>query len=187
MLDERLQTVDLRSQYLKKDPELFEIFRKKLYRKLNKSYRGLLDFMVPVHFIWKTKKMWPLPKGKSIKGQTYERIKNAITTSQFRKRSILEKVSTKLVVNIRSKQLKNNDLAYKPFRNLTSLEQENKVFKTLGLLQRTRFTWKKNPIKVLREKLQDVGLQLDVFNEESIIFSKLKNRLGRKFQVGEFY
>jgi len=25
---------------------------------------------------------------------------------------------------------------------------------------------------------------LDVFNEESILFSKLKNRLARKFQVG---
>ena len=91
------------------------------------------------------------------------------------------------MVNIRSKQLKNNDLAYKPFRDLKSLEQENKVLKTLGVLQRTRFTWKKSPIKVLREKLQDVGLQLDVFNEESMLFSKLKDRLGRKFQVGEFY
>jgi len=39
MLDERLQTVGLRSEYLKKDPELFEIFRKTLYRKLNKRYR----------------------------------------------------------------------------------------------------------------------------------------------------
>jgi len=126
-------------------------------------------------------------KGKSIEGQTYEQIKNAITTPQFKKRPILEKVSTKLVVNTRSKQLKNNDLAYKTFRDLISLEQENKILKTLGVLQRTRFTWKKSPIKVLREKLSDVGLQLDVFKEESILFSKLKNRLGRKFQVGEFY
>jgi len=36
MLNERLQTVGLKSEYLEKDPELFEIFRKKLYRKLNK-------------------------------------------------------------------------------------------------------------------------------------------------------
>jgi len=34
MLDERLQTVGLRSEYLNNDPELFEIFRKKLYRKI---------------------------------------------------------------------------------------------------------------------------------------------------------
>jgi len=50
--------------------------------------------------------MWQLLKAKSTKGQNYERIKNAITTSQFRKRPILEKASTKLVVNVRSKQLK---------------------------------------------------------------------------------
>ena len=42
MLEERLQTVGLRSEYLKSDPELFEVFRKKLYCKLNKRYRFLL-------------------------------------------------------------------------------------------------------------------------------------------------
>jgi len=36
ILCEKLQTVCLNSGYLKKDPELFEVFRKKLYRKLNK-------------------------------------------------------------------------------------------------------------------------------------------------------
>ena len=126
-------------------------------------------------------------KDKSIEGQTYERIKDAITTPQFRKRPILEKISTKLVVNIRSKQLKNNDLAHKHFEDLISLEQENKILKTLGVLQRTRFTWKTSPIKVLNEKLPDVGLQLDVFKEEHILFSKLKKCLGSKFQVGELY
>jgi len=68
-----------------------------------------------------------------------------------------------------------------------SLKQENKILKTLGVLQRTRFTWKKSPIKVLREKLQDVGLQLDAFRAESTLFDKLKDRLGRKFQVRELY
>jgi len=85
MLNEKLQTVGLKSEYFKKDPELFEIFRKKLYCKLNKRCRGLLDFMVPVHFIWQTKIIWQMVKGNSIKGQTYERIKSAITTPQFRK------------------------------------------------------------------------------------------------------
>jgi len=78
-------------------------------------------------------------------------------------------------------------LAHKHFKDLMSLEQENKILKTLGVLQRTRFTWKTSPMKVLKEKLQSVGLQLDVFKEESILFSKLKSRLGRKFQLGEFY
>jgi len=126
-------------------------------------------------------------KGKSIKGQTYERIKHAIATPQFRKRPILEKISTKLVVNTRSKQLKNNDLAHKHYKDLMSLKQENEILETLGILQRTRFTWKTSPIKVLKEKLQGVGLQLVVFKEETILFNKLKNRLGRKFQVGKFY
>jgi len=78
-------------------------------------------------------------------------------------------------------------LVYKPFKDFTSLEQENKILKTVGVLQRTRFTWKKSPRKVLREKLQDVEIQLDVLKKESILFSKLKDRLSRKFQVGEFY
>jgi len=56
-------------------------------------------------------------------------------------------------------------LVYKPFKDFTSLEQENKILKTLGVLQRTRFTWKKSPRKVLREKLQDVEIQLDVLKK----------------------
>jgi len=71
---------------------LFEVVRKKLYRKLNKKYRGLLDFIVPAHFIWRTKIMWHTLKGKPTKGQTFERIKNAITAPQFRKKQFLKKV-----------------------------------------------------------------------------------------------
>jgi len=47
--------------------------------------------------------------------------------------------------------------------------------------------WKRSPIKVLREKLLVVELQLDVFGEDSILFNNLKYRLGRKFLVGEFH
>ena len=36
VLSEKLQTVGLKSDYLKNDLELFEIFRMKLYRRLNK-------------------------------------------------------------------------------------------------------------------------------------------------------
>jgi len=63
-------------------------------------------------------------KGKSIEGQTYERVKNAITTPQFRKTPILEKVSAKLAVDTSFKQLKDNDLVYKPFRDLILLQQD---------------------------------------------------------------
>jgi len=121
-------------------------------------------------------------KGKSIEEKTYEPIKNAIITPQFRKKTIHEKTSIKLVVNKRSKQLKNNDLAHEHFKDLMSLKQENKIFKTLGVLQRTRFTWKTSPRKVLKEKLQGVGLQLNVFKEDSIFLNKLKTVLAENFK-----
>jgi len=63
---------------------------------------------------------------------------------------------------------------------------ENQILNTLGILQRTRFTWKKNPIKILRERFPVAGLRLEIFGEDLALFIKLKNRLGRKFQVGEF-
>jgi len=51
VLDKKLQTIGLNSDYLKKDPGLFEVFRKRLYRRLNKRYFGLRDLIVPEHFI----------------------------------------------------------------------------------------------------------------------------------------
>jgi len=51
ILNEKLQTVGLNSDYLKNDHKLFEVFLRKLYRRLDKRYRGLLHFIVPVHFI----------------------------------------------------------------------------------------------------------------------------------------
>jgi len=36
ILNEKLQTVGLTSDYLKNNPELFQVFRKQLYRRLNK-------------------------------------------------------------------------------------------------------------------------------------------------------
>ena len=121
-------------------------------------------------------------KGKSIKGQTYERIKHAIATPQFRKRPILEKISTKLVVNTRSKQLKNNDLAHKHYKDLMSLKQENEILETLGILQRTRCTWKTSPIKVLKEKLHGVGLQLDFLKKSPFYLVNLKIVLVENFK-----
>jgi len=64
ILREKLQIVGLNSDYLKNDPGLFEVFRNKLYRKLNKKYRGLLNHIVPAHFIWQTKIMWSMMKGR---------------------------------------------------------------------------------------------------------------------------
>ena len=54
ILNKKLQTVGFNSDCLKNDPKLFKVLRRKLYRRLDKRYRGLLDFIVPVHFIWQT-------------------------------------------------------------------------------------------------------------------------------------
>jgi len=51
----------------------------------------------------------------------------------------------------------------------------------------TRFNWKRSPIQVLRKKLEVVGLKLNVFKKSSILFDKLKRRLGRKFRVTDFH
>ena len=43
------------------------------------------------------------------------------------------------------------------------------------------------PYKSTKGKITWCEITVRFFKEESILFSKLKNRLGRKFQVGEFY
>jgi len=131
--------------------------------------------------------MWKRLKCKPRNEQTYEQITKIITTVQPWKITTFENVNEKLADDTKFKLLKRNDFVYKFLRDLTPLEQENKMLKTLGVLQRTRFSWKKSPIKILWEKLQYVGWQLDVFKEESILFSKLKDRFSRIFQVGEFH
>jgi len=187
ILNEKLQIVGLNSDYLKNDPELFEVFRRKLYRRLNKRYHGLLDFIIPAYFLWQIKIMWIMLKCKSRNKNTYEQTRKAITILQLRKLPTYGNVVEKRVVDTIPKQSKNNDFACKPPRDLAPIVKENKVLKTVGVLQKTRFTWKRSPIKVFIEILRVVGLQLVVFKEDSILFRKLKYRLGRKFQVGEFY
>jgi len=140
ILNKKLQTVALNSDYLKNDPELFEVFRKKLYRKLNKRYKGLLDFIVPVHFVRQTKIIWSMLKGKLINGQTYEQIRKVITLPQPRKNLTSGKTARKFVVDTRLKQLTDNDSASNSFKDLTALEKENRILKTLGVLYKTRFT-----------------------------------------------
>jgi len=178
----KLQTVGSNYDYLQNDPELFEVFCNKLYRKLNKKYRGLLDLIVPAHFIWQTKIMRSMLKGRPTNGQTYERIKSAIIIPHSRKSPILKR----MVVDVTPTPLKNLDFTCKSLLDLKHSEKENKILQTLGVLQRIRLTWKRSPTKILREKLWVVGLKLDVFEENSILFTTLKQRLGRKFQAGEF-
>jgi len=52
VLVEKLKVVGLESACLETDLELFEVYRKKLYRRLERKYRQLLDLVVPAHFRW---------------------------------------------------------------------------------------------------------------------------------------
>jgi len=57
VLSDELKAIGLDSDYVKTDPELFEIYRNKLYRRLNKQYHPWLALLVPAHFIWQTNAM----------------------------------------------------------------------------------------------------------------------------------
>jgi len=50
VLVEKLKTVGLTADYLKTDQEVFKVFRDKLYRKMERKYHPILDFLVPDHF-----------------------------------------------------------------------------------------------------------------------------------------
>jgi len=78
VLTEKLKTVDLTTKYLKTDQELFQIFHDKLYRKMERKYRPILDFLVPAHFIWQINTMWTLLKHRPIDENTCNQIQNAI-------------------------------------------------------------------------------------------------------------
>ena len=101
--------------------------------------------------------MWTLLKTKRRKESKYEQIREVITVPEL----------------------------FGEDGSLT-LIQENRKCEALKILQRTKFTWEKNPLKVLEEKLEIVDLNLDIFGESLTLFKKLKHRLSRKFQVGRF-
>jgi len=81
-LSEALKTIGLDSDYLKTNPELLEIYRKKLYRRLNKRYHPLLALLVPAYFTWQTNTMWIMIKQRPTDDQTYEQVRKAILTPQ---------------------------------------------------------------------------------------------------------
>jgi len=148
--------VGLNSEYLKNNPELFEIFRTKLYSRLSKPYRDLLDLTDSENVVWQRKIMWILLKTKQRKELKHEQIREAITVPEL----FVEDGSLTLV-------------------------QENRRREALKILRRTKFAWEQKPRKI-EEKLETVGLNLDIFGESLTLFKKLKHRLSRKFQVGRF-
>jgi len=82
VLSEALKTTDLDLDFLKTNPELFEMYRRRLYHCLNKRYHPLLTLLVPVHFGWQVNTMWIMIKQRPTDDQTYEQVRKAILTPQ---------------------------------------------------------------------------------------------------------
>jgi len=55
VLSERWKAIDLETDYLKTDSELFEGYCRKLYLGLEVKYHQLLDLVVSAHFRWQNK------------------------------------------------------------------------------------------------------------------------------------
>jgi len=78
VLNEKLKTVGLESEYLETDLNLFEVFRKKLYWGLDREYYPLLDLVVPAHFRWQITVMWLLIKCRPTNDSTFDYARRAI-------------------------------------------------------------------------------------------------------------
>ena len=61
-------------------------------------------------------------------------------------------------------------------------KREIRVNQALSILKSTNFTWSRSPVKVLQAKLQILGLDWTVFEEDPILFCTLKQRLHGKFR-----
>jgi len=82
VLREALKAIGSGSDHLTTNPELFEIYRRQLYRRLKKQYHPLLALLVPVHFIWQVNTTWIMIKQRPTDDQTYEQVRKAILTPQ---------------------------------------------------------------------------------------------------------
>jgi len=78
VLNKKLKTVGLESEYLETDLKLFDVFRKKLYWSLDREYYPLLDLVVPAHFRWQIMVMWLVIKCRPINDSTFDYARRAI-------------------------------------------------------------------------------------------------------------
>ena len=129
--------------------------------------------IVRAHFDWQIKIMWKVLKHRPRNEQTYEQIRKVITEPKLGIRLDVGQVGETVVGNIMPKQSKDTDFFYETFNNSTTLE-ENRTRKTLEILQRIEFTWERNLVEILKEKLEVVGLHMDIFGESFILFNKLR-------------
>jgi len=59
-------------------------------------------------------------------------------------------------------------------------EREIRVHQALSILKSTNFIWCQSPIRVLQNKLQILGLDWTVFEEDPILFYTFKQRVSEK-------
>jgi len=61
-------------------------------------------------------------------------------------------------------------------------KREVRVNQALFILKSTNFTWSRSPVGVLQDRLQTLGLDWTVFEEDRILFCTHKQKLSGKFR-----
>jgi len=70
-----------------------------------------------------------------------------------------------------------------PFIDSEQVRKRNvRVYQALFIIKSTLFNWSRSPVEILQDKLQALGLDLTVFEEDPILFCTLKRRLFGKFR-----
>ena len=73
-------------------------------------------------------------------------------------------------------------LTLKIFAHKTCISVEIRVYQALCVLKSNKNTWRQRPIKTLQDKLQILGLDVTVFEEDPILFCIFKQRMFGKFR-----
>jgi len=61
-------------------------------------------------------------------------------------------------------------------------KRDIRVYQALFIIKSTLFNWSRSPVETLQDKIQALGLDLTVFEEDPILFCTLKWRLFGKFR-----
>jgi len=86
-------------------------------------------------------------------------------------------------MSLEEEQQSANGQTLKPLINKKEVrERQIRANQALCKLKSTNFTWCRSPIKVIQDKLQSLGLDWTVFEEDPILFCAFKHRLAGKFR-----
>ena len=73
-----------------------------------------------------------------------------------------------------------------PFVDLNKLARKERISTTLRILRNLRLDLKQSPLQELKNKLQNVGLNLKVFKENPQLFDRLQCKLYHRFRRSTF-